>query len=112
MSQGRTANRLARATIVGVVPDMHRHSVRRDHAAPLPCARRRQTLNQLSVDVEPGRMQEVHAAVAAVCRRPVPPVPIRTAFVDEDIAALHDAGSLLLQSRWPSGFRMTTGVPG
>jgi hypothetical protein len=69
-------------------------------------------LNQLSVDVEPGRMQEVHAAVAAVCRRPVPPVPIRTAFVDEDIAALHDAGSLLLQSRWPSGFRMTTGGPG
>ncbi len=93
--------RMARATIIGVVPDTHMRSVRMEIPPlvyyvlpeesvqdPEPAFSR---LDHLTIDVEPGRLREVHAAVTGVWQRLIPGVPIRTAFVDEDIAALYDA---------------------
>lgn len=81
-----------RTTIVGVVPDLYLRSVR---IAVTPLlyyvGRPEGGFSRLTVDVEPGRMKETLRAVQGVWSRLAPAVPIRTGFVDEDVAALYDA---------------------
>jgi putative ABC transport system permease protein len=91
---GRTEkpDRLARTTIIGVVPDMHLRSLRTQITPMLYYALPDgKDFGSLSVHAEPGRAREVYQGVAAVWQRLVPGVPIRTQYVDEKIAALYDA---------------------
>ena len=83
---------MTEVTIVGVVPDLHLRSVR-DAITPLAYYLGRPSVgfDRLTVDVEPGRMRETLAAVHGVWARLAPTVPVRTSFVDEDVAALYDA---------------------
>jgi putative ABC transport system permease protein len=85
-------DRLARTTIIGVVPDMHLRSVR-DEITPLLyiVSEDAKQFGALTVDVEPGRMREVHTAIGAIWQRLAPATPIRTGFMDDDIAAQYDA---------------------
>jgi putative ABC transport system permease protein len=87
--------KMTRTTIVGVVPDLYLRSVR---SAITPLAyyvgkpdRDFASFNRLTVEVEPGRMRETLAAVQGVWQRLAPTVPIRTGFVDEDVASQYDA---------------------
>ena len=81
-----------RTTIVGVVPDLYLRSVR---IAVTPLlyyvGRPEGGFNRLSISVQPGRMKETLRAVQGVWSRLAPAVPIRTGFVDENLAALYDA---------------------
>lgn len=86
------SERLARATIVGVVPDMHLRSLRTEIAPLLFYLRDgSRGFGNLSVQVEPGRTAEVQRGIAAIWQRLAPSVPIRTSFIDQDIAAQYDA---------------------
>jgi putative ABC transport system permease protein len=96
-----TTVRLVRATIIGVVPDMHMRSVRmeippliyyvRPDAAVEYADLNLFPLDNLTIAVEPGRLREVHDAVTGVWQRMIPSTPLRTEFVDEDLAAQYDA---------------------
>ena len=92
LHRGKQTERMARTTIVGVVPDMHLRSLRSPITPMLyyvlPDGK---DFGSLSVHVEPGRAREVYQAVAAVWQRLVPGVPIRSLYVDEKIAGLYDA---------------------
>ena len=83
---------MTRTTIVGVVPDLYLRSVR---IAVTPLAyyvnKPENGFNRLSIAVQPGRMKETLQAVQGVWGRLAPAVPIRTSFVDENLAALYDA---------------------
>ena len=89
---------MTRTTIVGVVPDLYLRSVRiavtplsysvsgDGNQSSVPGG-----FNRLNIAVQPGRMKETFRAVQDVWGRLAPAVPIRTAFVDESLAALYDA---------------------
>ena len=83
---------MTRTTIVGVVPDLYLRSVR---IAVTPLAyyvsKPEAGFNRLSVAVHPGRMRETLRGVEEIWQRVAPAVPIRTSFVDENLAALYDA---------------------
>jgi len=85
--------RTARTTIVGVVPDLQMRSIQ---FVVTPMLYRLGSDNNaayaaLTLDVEPGRMQETLAAAEAVWAKLAPTVPVRTKFVDQEIAAQYDA---------------------
>lgn len=84
-------NRLARTTIVGVVPDVHLRSVRMEIPPMAYFLGKDEDANFLTVAVEPGRMREVRDGVAAIWGRLVPGAPLRTGLIDENIAAQYDA---------------------
>lgn len=75
-------------TIIGVVADLHLRSLR-ELVTPMfyKLGRPTYTWSRLSIDIAPGRAREVMAGVEAVWRRVVPSVPIRSSFVDADLAA-------------------------
>lgn len=99
LGQKSPSDRLVRATIVGVVPDMFLRSVRQE-ITPLVYRLRADPYlySDLTIDVEPGRMREVRAAAAGVWQRLAPAAPLRTGYVDEDIAAQYDAEEQRAQS--------------
>ena len=81
-----------RTTIIGVVPDLYLRSVRVAVTPLLYYVSKPETgFNHLTIDVQPGRMQETLRAVQDIWSRLAPAVPIRTGFVDENLAALYDA---------------------
>jgi putative ABC transport system permease protein len=83
---------MTRTTIIGVVPDLYLRSVR---IAVTPLAyyvgKEEAGFNNLSIAVQPGRMQETLREVQATWSRLAPAVPIRTGFVDDALASLYDA---------------------
>jgi putative ABC transport system permease protein len=83
---------MTRTTIVGVVPDLYLRSVR---IAVTPLAyyvnKPESGFNRLSIAIQPGHMKETLRAVQDIWARVAPAVPIRTSFVDENLAALYDA---------------------
>lgn len=83
---------MTRTTIVGVVPDLYLRSVR---IAVTPLAyyvsKPENPFSRISIAVQPGRMAETLRSVQEVWSRLAPAVPIRTAFVDESLAALYDS---------------------
>lgn len=84
--------RLGRATIVGVVPDMYLRSLRTEVTPLLYYVRKGpRGFGKLTVQIEPGREQEVQAAIAGVWSRLAPGVPLATSFVADDLAAQYDA---------------------
>ena len=101
LDPGADQLRLVRATIIGVVPDMHLRSVRMEippllyyvgpDAAVEYAALKLYPLDNLTIAVEPGRLREVQAAVTGVWQRRIQSTPIRTEFVNEDLAAQYDA---------------------
>jgi putative ABC transport system permease protein len=81
-----------RTTIVGVVPDLYLRSVRIAVTPLIYYVSKPETgFNRLTIVVQPGRMAETLRAVQGIWSRLAPGVPIRTGFVDEDLAALYDA---------------------
>lgn len=85
-------DRLGRATIVGVVPDMYLRSLRTEVTPLLYYVRKGpRGFGKLTVQIEPGREQEVQAAIAGVWSRLAPGVPLSTSFVADDLAAQYDA---------------------
>lgn len=84
--------RLARTTIVGVVPDLHTRSLRFEINATLYYLRRGNDplLHWLAIDVIPGQMSAALEAINGVWRATVPGRAISASFVDEEIVALYD----------------------
>jgi putative ABC transport system permease protein len=86
---------LMETEVVGVVPDLYLRSVR-IAVTPLSYYVRRPDVtsfgnfNRLTVQVEPGRMREVTAAIDGIWARLAPTVPIRTGFVDADLDKQYD----------------------
>jgi putative ABC transport system permease protein len=72
--------------IVGVVPDMHFHSAHRP-VQPTLFARDAQSLRRLAVRFEPGRREEVTAAVRAAWIAAAPEVPFSAELLDDRIQA-------------------------
>jgi putative ABC transport system permease protein len=88
-----TKNDMIRTKIVGVVPDMYLRSIR-FNITPLMFYLRspeRRSFNAATIQVEPGHMKETLAAAQALWAKLVPGVPVRTKFVDSEIAAQYDA---------------------
>lgn len=86
--------RMARTTIVGVVPDLHTRSARFEITPTLYYLRKTDDPfmgGALAIDVAPGRMSETLEAINEIWHEIVPDRTISTSFVDEDIAALYDA---------------------
>jgi putative ABC transport system permease protein len=86
---------LTPTTIVGVVPDLYLRSVRIAVTPFLYYARAPDkgdgAFNRLTVQVVPGRMREVVAAIDGIWARLAPNVPIRTGFVDADLDKQYDS---------------------
>jgi putative ABC transport system permease protein len=84
---------LVETTVIGVVPDLYLRSARiavtplMYYAAVAPSRR----FSRLTIHVEPGRLREVSRAVAQIWSRLAPTVPIRTGYVDDDLAKQYDA---------------------
>ncbi len=80
-----------RTVVIGVVRDLHLRSVR-DAITPLLYYGRPpgEGFNWLTVNVAPGRMAEVQAAVGDVWKQLAPAVPIRSHFVADDLSAQYD----------------------
>jgi putative ABC transport system permease protein len=84
--------RMARATIIGVIPDMQLRSVRTVIAPFLYyLSDSYRGMQNLTVEIEPGRTAEVQRGIAAVWQKLAPAVPLRSSFIDQDIAAQYDA---------------------
>lgn len=83
---------LTPTTIVGVVDDLYLRSVR-TAVTPMAyfAAPPGRAFNRLTIHVAPGRMREALRGIEGVWTRVAPAVPIRTAFVDADLAAQYDA---------------------
>jgi putative ABC transport system permease protein len=84
---------MVRTTVVGVVPDLHLRSLR---IAITPLAYfvnppNSDRFNRLTVHVASGRMREMAQAVEGIWNRAAPGVPIRTAFVDDNVRKQYDA---------------------
>lgn len=91
--------RMARATIVGVIPDMQLRSVRVVVAPFLYyLSDSPRGMQNLTVEVAPDRTAEVQRGIAAVWQRLAPAVPLRSSFIDQDIAAQYDADEQRAQS--------------
>lgn len=87
------AKPMIRTEIIGVVPDLYLRSVR-DAVTPLlyfGVGADGPFTNRVTVHVAPGRMRETVAAIDGIWRRLAPTVPIRTSFVDADLAEQYDA---------------------
>jgi putative ABC transport system permease protein len=87
-------DRMARTTIVGVVPDIQVRSVR-EEIPPLYYLLddddpKERSFDFLTVAIEPDRLGEVSAGVAQIWSRLVPGAPLRTSLLDETIAAQYD----------------------
>jgi putative ABC transport system permease protein len=80
-------------TVIGVVPDLYLRNARIAVTPMVYFAGVSPTLrfSRLTVHAAPGRMQEVARAVEAVWARLAPTVPIRTGYVDADLARQYDA---------------------
>jgi putative ABC transport system permease protein len=80
-------------TIIGVVPDLHLRSVRAVMTPLMYYGARpeRRLLNRLTVHFDPGRERELVPAIETIWNRVAPAVPIRTAYVDQDLAKQYDA---------------------
>ncbi len=86
-------DRLVRATIVGVVPDLKLRSVNFT-ITPMMYAtfpEDSEFMNVVTLDVEPGHMKSTLAAVGALWAELAPDVPIRTAKIDAEVAEQYDA---------------------
>jgi putative ABC transport system permease protein len=82
--------RMARTTIIGVVPDLYLRSLR-DPITPFSYALSRDYLSELTFVIAPGRTAETMAAVETIWSRLAAGVPIRSSFVEEDLRAQYDA---------------------
>jgi putative ABC transport system permease protein len=87
-------DRLARTTIVGVLPDIQVRSVRME-IPPLyyvldETDPEERSFDFLTVAIEPGRLREVQAGIAQIWSRLVPGAPLRTSLLDETLAAQYD----------------------
>lgn len=82
-----------RTTVIGVIPDMQMRSI--DFVVTpmmyILQAPDSKFLDVAALHVAPGEMESTLAAVEALWERSVPDKPIRTAFVDAEIAAQYDA---------------------
>jgi len=81
-----------RTTVIGVVPDLYLRSVRTlvtplAYYALAPTAE----FGWTTINVQPGHMREAARGVAAIWARLAPTVPIRSSYVDEDLAKQYDA---------------------
>ena len=87
------SDRKIRTTVVGVVEDLHLRSisVRITPLLYLLQPEESGNFNQLSLDVKPGEMAATVAAIQPIWERMAPGVPMRTAYIDEEVAAQYDA---------------------
>ena len=81
--------RMARTTIVGVVPDLYLRSLR-DPITPFSYSLSRTYHTELTFVIAPGRTAETMAAVEGIWNRLAVGIPIRSSFVDEDLRAQYD----------------------
>lgn len=81
---------LQRTTIVGVVPDLYLRSLRDPITPMYYVLGADRNFSELTVVAEPGRMQEVRAAVEGVWSRLAGGLPMRSSFVEQDLRAQYD----------------------
>lgn len=84
---------LVRSTIIGVVPDMYLRSVEFEITPIVFQLHKEESgrFDDLAVEVAPGEMQATVAAIEPIWAKLAPGNPIRTEFVDQEIAAQYDA---------------------
>jgi putative ABC transport system permease protein len=83
---------LIRTTVIGIVPDLHLRSARiaitpMAYFANWPLAR----FNRLTVHVAAGQIDATMREIRAVWSRLAPEVPLRSAFVADELESLYDA---------------------
>lgn len=82
--------KVARTTVIGVVPDLYLRSLR-DPITPFSYVLSRDYLSDLTFVIAPGRTAETMDAVEGIWNRMAAGVPIRSSFVDDDLRAQYDA---------------------
>src|SRR5262249_27386521 len=82
--------KLSRATIIGIIPDLHLRSVRIAVTPMVYFFEPVERQNRLTLEVAADHARDILRAIEPVWNRVAPAVPLRASFVDDNLRAQYD----------------------